>query len=192
MLPSLLFISLCCAGKELFYEFPPSCAPYSYEGLTTAQSVINLHQNSVEGDTLSYPGCSQATTDSCVKADVNMYMLMTGSTVELPGGRQLLLSHREEHHACFKVGTYTYQGMIMCSMVQSGDAEAIFSWQGRHVAGKVHVGAESWTLEGCGEQCFLWIKQSNSLKYQMSSAILSRSTRNMHPPFNYAKLRVTY
>merc|ERR1711892_1224636 len=102
-----------------------------------------------------------------------MYILRTGSTVELPGGRQLLLSHREEHHACFK----------------SGDAEAIFSWQGRHVAGKVHIAAESWTLEGCGEQCFLWIKQANSLKYQMSSAILSRSTGNMHPPFNYAKLR---
>ena len=44
---------------------------------------------------------------------------------------------------------------------QNAEAEAIFSWSGEHVAGNVHVLGESWVLEGCGDQCFLWIKQTN-------------------------------
>ena len=35
----------------------------------------------------------------------------------------------------------------------------MFAWRGRHVSGHVHDGEESWMLEGCGEGCFLWIKQ---------------------------------
>lgn len=60
--------------------------------------------------------------------------------------------------------------------VQSRDGEAIFSWQGPHVAGRVHIEGNTWTIEGCGDQCFLWIKHSNTLKYHINSFIATQQT----------------
>ena len=80
---------------------------------------------------------------------------------------------------------------VDCIMsVQSKGAEAIFSWQGPHVAGRVHIDEDTYTLEGCGEQCFLWIKQSSSLKYDMSSATVTRYGGRPYSQIDYAKLRV--
>ena len=74
-------------------------------------------------------------------------------------------------------------------MTQSKEAEAIFTWRGPHVAGKVHVRRGTWTLEGCGDQCFLWIKQSNNRKNEPNRS-RSRSEGRSHPLNNYAKLKV--
>ena len=73
---------------------------------------------------------------------------------------------------------------------QGKDAEAIFSWQGPHVAGRVHDGGETWTLEGCGHHCYLWIKQADPLRYGLSSVIVTPYTTQAHS-LHYARLRVT-
>ena len=73
------------------------------EGAVSGQALINLHSTPGDWPALSYPGCSRPSTVSCVRADLNMYVLMTGSAIDLPGGRHLHLSHREEHHACYQV-----------------------------------------------------------------------------------------
>ena len=43
---------------------------------------------------------------------------------------------------------------------QCDDGEAVFTWSHDHVAGHVNNKGNSWVLEGCGEGCFLWIKQT--------------------------------
>ena len=75
--------------------------------------------------------------------------------------------------------------------MQSDKAEAVFTWQGSHVAGNVHVGAESWSLEGCGEKCYLWIKQSSNWQDEVSSSYTERTLTKPHPPANYLMLRVS-
>ena len=63
------------------------------------------------------------------------------------------------------------------------------------MAGNVHVAGESWSLEGCGEKCYLWIKQSNTWKDEIASSrsvgdrVLSQGRG--HPPANYSRLRVS-
>ena len=74
--------------------------------------------------------------------------------------------------------------------MQSDRAEAVFTWQGSHVAGSVHVGPDSWVLEGCGEKCYLWIKQTNNWEDEVSSSYVERTLAQPHPPANYSRLRV--
>merc|ERR1719312_2042172 len=123
--------------------------------------------------TLPYPGCSQADVESCVKADLSLFILMTSTAIALPDGSQLELDHREDNHVCYK----------------SDRAEAVFTWQGSHVAGSVHVGPDSWVLEGCGEKCYLWIKQTNHWEDEVSSSYVERTLAQPHPPANYSRLR---
>ena len=52
---------------------------------------------------LPYPGCKQVGVESCVKAELSLYILMTSSSIKLPDGTQLELSHREDNHVCYKV-----------------------------------------------------------------------------------------
>ena len=40
--------------------------------------------------------------------------------------------------------------------------EAIFTWKGNLVVGSVHLNGNSWQLQGCGINCYLWIKYNNT------------------------------
>ena len=42
-------------------------------------------------------------------------------------------------------------------MFAGRESEAVFAWSGEHVAGQLHMEGQSWVLEGCGRDCFLWI-----------------------------------
>ena len=61
------------------------------------------------------------------------------------------------------------------------------------MAGNVHVDGESWSLEGCGEKCYLWIKQTNTWQDEVDSSLPvgDRSLIRGHPPANYSRLRVS-
>lgn len=136
---------------------------FSVGDLVLGQSFLSLHTNTTRSTT-AYPGCSQVDTESCVRADVDLDLLQNGDFIELPDGTLLELITRGEHSAVFK----------------GEGAEAIFNWHGDIVVGSVHVKGESWILQGCGEQCFLWIKQTS--KWQEESLISSSKTRSSIPP----------
>jgi len=90
--------------------------------------------------------CSQKNTVSCVKADINMTVLLYEDIIEIPDGVVLSLLWRNKNSAVFKNGTN----------------EAAFTWNSVHVAGQVHANSRAWSLQGCGDGCYLWIRQSNS------------------------------
>lgn len=135
---------------------------FSVGDLVLGQSFLSLHLNTSRSAT-GYPGCSQVDTESCVRADVDLDLLQNGDSIELLDGTLLGLISRGEHSA-------VYQGEA---------AEAIFTWHGDVVAGSVHVRGESWILQGCGERCYLWIKQTTN--WQEESLITSSRTRSSNP-----------
>jgi len=86
-----------------------------------------------------------------MQVELNIEVLKFGDLIELPDSTQIWLSERDETSAVFK---------------NSGNAsEAVFVWSvsgDEHVAGYVNVEGASFILEGCGTQCYLWIKKSRS------------------------------
>eukprot|EP00092_Neocalanus_flemingeri_P030752 GFUD01033395.1.p1 GENE.GFUD01033395.1~~GFUD01033395.1.p1 ORF type:complete len:725 (+),score=108.76 GFUD01033395.1:33-2207(+) len=140
-------------------------------GLVAGQSFLNLSM--ISSRRVAYPGCLQANTESCMKAVLDLHILQTEASIELPDGTLLELSDREDNSAIFK----------------SVDAEAVFTWQGQDVAGSVHVAGWSWTLEGCGEECFLWIKQTSSWMDEKTRSSSSRRLSTHQPPTNLSFLK---
>ena len=78
----------------------------------------------------------------------------------------------------------------MDTFCQNAEAEAIFTWNGEHVAGNVHVRGESWVLEGCCDQCFLWIKQTNDWLDETSAPDTKIKSGISQPPKNMTQLLV--
>ena len=70
--------------------------------LVLRQSLLSLHTNNTRSAT-AYPGCSQVDTESCVRADVDLDLLLNGDFMELPDGSLLELISRGDHSAVFKV-----------------------------------------------------------------------------------------
>ena len=48
-------------------------------------------------------GCSQVGVESCVRADLDIELLKTGDSIELPDQAKLILSQRDQNSAVFKV-----------------------------------------------------------------------------------------
>ena len=49
------------------------------------------------------------------------------------------------------------------SNLQNGlGTSAYFTWRGTTLSGQVQAESHSWSLEGCGEECFTWVKQDRS------------------------------
>ena len=109
-----------------------------------AQQLLRLHPE--DRDRATYPGCSQAGAESCVRTDIDLKLLKTSDSVEMPGGVHLKLSRRTDSSAVF-----TARG-----------AEALFTWRDEHIAGQLSTEGAVWSLEGCGHECFLWIRQQGN------------------------------
>ena len=77
----------------------PPVADYSIAG----DSFLTLDRSLPTSSPLPYPGCKQVGVESCVRAELSLYILMTSSSIRLPDGTQLELSHREDNHVCYKV-----------------------------------------------------------------------------------------
>ena len=74
---------------------------------------------------------------------------------------------------------------------QNDSAEAVFVWDGVHVGGHVSANGESWMLEGCGDECFLWIKQTNDWLDETSAPTSKRKNGIFQSP-DTDKLLVNY
>ena len=75
--------------------------------------------------------------------------------------------------------------------MQNEEAEAIFSWLGSNIAGSVHTGGLSWLLEGCGEKCYLWLRQKINWLDETTAPSMSTKTEVLNHPGNVTKLLVT-
>ena len=80
--------------------------PIIFLPIILGQELLTLDRSA---STLPYPGCSQADVESCVKADLSLFILMTSTSIALPDGSQLELDHREDNHVCYKVRCAEYQ-----------------------------------------------------------------------------------
>ena len=48
-------------------------------------------------------------------------------------------------------------------ILQNGlGTSAYFTWRGATLSGQVQAEDHSWSLEGCGEECFTWVKQDRT------------------------------
>ena len=154
------------------------------------QSLLNLRP---QDDRSSLIGCSQKGVETCVRADLDINLLKTGDSIKLPDGTKLRISRRGQFSAVFKVIFYTQIDTLQKYInVKNGEAEAVFTWKGVHVAGQVHALGESWGLEGCGDGCFLWIKQKNDWLDEKSAQISKLKNEVLQVPENVTKLKVIF
>merc|ERR1711970_217404 len=138
--------------------------------LVTSQTLLKLHP---QVDRSTFSGCTQTGVEECVKAELDLDLLKYGDSIELPDGIRLMMSRRGDRSAVF----------------QKGVAEAVFTWDDDdHVAGQVHANGEAWALEGCGEGCFLWIKQNTDWVDETSSPTSSFTKGFFETPANITKL----
>jgi len=131
-----------------------------------------LHLTPLPRNSIQYTACSHHSVQSCFKAEIDTVLLKEGEVIELPDGLQLRISRRLEFSAVFK----------------NGEAEAIFTWVGSHIAGSVHAGGVSWVLEGCGAGCFLWIQQKNNWLDETTAPSIRTKSGFFRHPGNVTKL----
>jgi len=94
--------------------------------------------------------CQQPGVESCTQALVNMTVLKTSDNLVITTEENkisLSLSSRSPNSAVYKSGLGT---------------SAYFTWSGSTISGQVQADDSSWSLEGCGEDCFTWVKQDRS------------------------------
>merc|ERR1711942_366401 len=115
------------------------------EGFVDCQSFLSLHEDAAKSRSLP-AGCPIVDTESCVRTDVDLDMIKNDDTIELPDGIEFGVVSRDEKKAVF----------------QTVGGEAIFTWKGNLVVGSVHLNGNSWQLQGCGINCYLWIKYINT------------------------------
>jgi len=126
-----------------------------------------------------YRRCLEEDVESCIQVELNIEVLKFGALIELPDGTQIELSERDKTFAVFKNSGNTSEALFVWSV--SGD---------EHVAGHVNVEGASFILEGCGTQCYLWIKQSRSSSVESQDFEEEREPRNIN--FNYPKTEEYY
>ena len=56
--------------------------------------------------------------------------------------------------------------------------EAIFTWRGNIVVGSVHHDGDSWQLQGCGKDCYLWIKYGGDWPEEEEMELFETSSRD--------------
>ena len=97
-----------------------------------------------------------------------MTLLKTSDTILIPGPDNedvsLSLSSRSDNSAIFLViESFGCFFVVLCVDFQNDvGSSAYFTWNGPTLSGQVHAGGNSWSLEGCGEDCFNWVKQERS------------------------------
>jgi len=115
------------------------------EGFVKSQSFLSLHNDAARSES-SPAGCPRVDAQSCVRTDVSLDMIESDDTIELPDGTAFVVVRRDERMAVFK----------------TEGGEAIFTWKGNLIVGSVHLNGNSWQLQGCGNNCYLWIKYINN------------------------------
>ena len=72
----------------------------SFPFFVAGQSLLQLLP---QIDRSTFKGCSQTDVDSCIPAEIDLNLLQSGDTIELPDGTKLMLSRRGLNSAVFKV-----------------------------------------------------------------------------------------
>merc|ERR1719369_1094872 len=117
-------------------------------GFVSSQQFLTLLPDQVPR--VSLPPCTQPDVSSCTLALVNVTVLTTQSHISIPvsgeGGGEvhLALYTRDDKSAVFMDGLAT---------------AAYFAWTHATLSGQVLVEGRSWSLEGCGPGCYVWVEQ---------------------------------
>merc|ERR1719369_1751928 len=117
-------------------------------GFVSSQQFLTLLPDQVPR--VSLPPCTQPDVSSCTLALVNVTVLTTQSHISIPvsgegeGEVHLALYTRDDKSAVFMDGLAT---------------AAYFAWTHATLSGQVLVEGRSWSLEGCGPGCYVWVEQ---------------------------------
>jgi len=119
---------------------------FAVGGFVNGKSFLSPHSNATARSSWTSPaGCPTENIESCERVDIDLGIIKSDDHIELPDGTQFLLVSRDESNAVFQTAS-------------DASGEAIFTWSGNIVVGSVHHDGDSWQLQGCGENCYLWIK----------------------------------
>jgi len=135
---------------------------FAVGGFVNGKSFLSSHCNA----TASSPtGCPTVNVESCERVDIDLGVIKNDDLLELPDGTQLLLVSRDETNAVFQT---------------AGDSsgEAIFTWRGNVVVGSVHHDGDSWQLQGCGDNCYLWIRYGSNWPEEEEEEFIETSSRD--------------
>jgi len=117
--------------------------------LTSSERLLTLLPGN--GQRSARKPCLQPDVEDCAQALVNMTLLQTADSITIPGVENeeivLSLSSRSDNSAVFVSGL---------------DKVAYFTWRGTTLSGQVQAGSHSWSLEGCGIDCYSWVKQDRT------------------------------
>ena len=127
-----------------------------------------------------------------------MTLLQTADSITIPGVENeeivLSLSSRSDNSAVFVVSEENVlKESIQISFMQSGlDKVAYFTWRGTTLSGQVQAGSHSWSLEGCGIECYSWVKQDRT-SWQEETCEKAPDSELITPKRNIGKrLRYTF
>ena len=96
--------------------------------------------------------CMSESVISCVYVKINLEVVKQADQITLPDQTILKVKSRNNNSA-------TYQNVL---------AEAHFVWYGDTVVGKITEPGKIWSIQGCGEECFIWIEHSPKSRYDIA------------------------
>ena len=125
-----------------------------------------------------------------------MTLLKTANIILLPGTDNedvsLSLSRRSDNSAVFGVReSFCFFVKFYFDFQNGVGSSAYFTWNGPTLSGQVMSGGTSWSLEGCGEDCFNWVKQERST-WQEETCEEAPKTDDItvnHKKSNYLKVK---
>merc|ERR1711970_569299 len=135
---------------------------FAVGGFVNGKSFLSSHNNATA---TSPTGCPTVNVESCERVDIDLGAIKNDDLLELPDGTQLLLVSRDETNAVFQTASDSF-------------GEAIFTWRGNVVVGSVHHNGDSWQLQGCGDNCYLWIKYGSNWPEEKEEEFTETSSRD--------------
>jgi len=138
---------------------------FAVGGFVNGKSFLSPHSNATARSSWTSPaGCPTENIESCERVDIDLGIIKSDDHIELPDGTQFLLVSRDESNAVFQTAS-------------DASGEAIFTWSGSNVVGSVHHDGDSWQLQGCGENCYLWIKYGSNWPEEGEVEFIETSSR---------------
>jgi len=139
---------------------------FAVGGFANGKSFLSPHGHATATRSRTSPaGCPMVNVESCERVDIDLDIIKNDDHIELTDGSQLLLVSRDDSNAVFQTAS-------------DASGEAIFTWRGNIVVGSVHHDGDSWQLQGCGENCYLWIKYGGDWPEEEEMELFETSSRD--------------
>ena len=97
--------------------------------------------------------CMSESVISCVQVKIDLEVVKQADIISLPNETILKIKSRNGHSS-------TYQNQL---------AEAYFVWDKVTIVGKITMPGKIWSIQGCGNTCYLWIEHTQKGRYDIEA-----------------------